>query len=41
MLEQIRKCQKCGLCFNQKPLLDEEKECQVFLGRSFCKKDVI
>ena len=30
MIEQIRKCQKCGLCFNQKPLLDAEKECQVF-----------
>ncbi|RDY30963.1 uracil-DNA glycosylase family protein [Lachnotalea glycerini] len=30
MIEQIRKCQKCGLCFNQKPLLDSEKECQVF-----------
>lgn len=30
MVEQIRKCQKCGLCFNQKPLLDLEKECHVF-----------
>ena len=30
MVEQIRKCQKCGLCFNQKPLLDSEKECHVF-----------
>ncbi len=30
MIEQIRNCQKCGLCFNQKPLLDEEKECQIF-----------
>ena len=30
MIEQIRRCQKCGLCFNQKPLLDTEKECQVF-----------
>lgn len=30
MIEQIRKCQKCGLCFNQKPLLDTEKDCQVF-----------
>lgn len=30
MIEQIRKCQKCGLCFNQRPLLDLEKECQVF-----------
>lgn len=30
MLEQIRKCQKCGLCLNQKPLLDTERNCQVF-----------
>lgn len=30
MIEQIRKCQKCSLCFNQKPLLDLEKDCQVF-----------
>ena len=30
MIEQIRRCQKCGLCFNQKPLLDTEKKCQVF-----------
>lgn len=33
MIEQIRKCQKCGLCLNQKPLLDIEnieKNCQVF-----------
>lgn len=29
-MKQIRRCQKCGLCFNQKPLLDAEKECQVF-----------
>ena len=29
MLEQIRKCQKCGLCFNQRPLLDMERKCQV------------
>jgi DNA polymerase len=28
--EKIRKCQKCGLCLNQRPLLDLEKECQVF-----------
>lgn len=39
MIEQIRKCQKCGLCFNQKPLLDVEKECQVFwVGLSAKKK---
>lgn len=30
MIEQIRRCQKCGLCFNQRPLLDIEKECQIF-----------
>lgn len=29
MIEQIRKCQKCGLCKNQKPLLDRSKECQI------------
>ena len=30
MIEQISECQKCGLCFNQKPLLDYERKCQVF-----------
>lgn len=30
MVNQIRKCQKCGLCFNQKPLLDLEKKCHIF-----------
>lgn len=30
MIEQISKCQKCGLCCNQRPLLDEEKQCEVF-----------
>lgn len=30
MIEQIQKCQRCGLCFNQKPLLDGKKECQIF-----------
>lgn len=30
MIEQIRKCQKCDLCFNQTPLLDVEKKCQIF-----------
>lgn len=29
MIEQIRKCQKCGLCKNQRPLLDEKRECQI------------
>ena len=30
MIETIRECQKCGLCRNQRPLLDKEKESQVF-----------
>ena len=30
MVEQIRKCQKCSLCQNQKPLLDSEKKCHIF-----------
>lgn len=30
MIEKILTCQKCNLCFNQRPLLDFEKECQVF-----------
>lgn len=30
MIEQIRECQNCGLRLNQRPLLDTEKECQVF-----------
>lgn len=30
MVEQIRNCNKCGLCYNQKPLLDSEKACHVF-----------
>lgn len=30
MIEKIRNCQKCNLYFNQRPLLDIEKECQVF-----------
>lgn len=29
MIDQIKKCQKCGLCNNQKPLLDCKKECQI------------
>ena len=40
MLEQIRKCQKCGLCFNQKPLLDNEKKCQVFWVGLSAKKTI-
>ena len=30
MLEDIRMCSKCGLCNNQRPLLDSERPCQVF-----------
>lgn len=40
MIEQIRKCQKCGLCFNQKPLLDTERECQIFWVGLSAKKTV-
>lgn len=40
MIEQIYKCQKCGLCFNQKPLLDVEKRCQVFWVGLSAKKVV-
>lgn len=40
MIEQIHKCQKCGLCFNQKPLLDKKKECQVFWVGLSAKKMV-
>lgn len=29
MINQISKCQKCGLCKNQSPLLDKTIECQV------------
>lgn len=30
VIKKVHNCQKCGLCFNQKPLLDKEKKCQVF-----------
>ena len=30
MIEQIQYCQKCILYLNQKPLLDNEKRCQIF-----------
>lgn len=30
ILEQIKKCQKCDLCLNQRPLLEEKKNCQIF-----------
>jgi DNA polymerase len=30
MTEKIRKCQKCSLYLNQRPLLDSEKDCPVF-----------
>lgn len=29
MLKDIRKCEKCGLCKNQKPLLDNTCDCDV------------
>lgn len=40
MIEQIRECQKCRLCFNQKPLLDIEKDCQIFWVGLSAKKTV-
>lgn len=30
MIQKIKKCQSCGLCSNQKPLLDCERDCNVF-----------
>lgn len=30
MLEAIKKCNKCGLCKHQAPLMDDTKACQVF-----------
>lgn len=29
-VNEIRKCEKCGLCYNQRPLLDAERPCQIF-----------
>lgn len=29
MIEQIKNCRKCGLCKNQRPLMDKTRECQV------------
>lgn len=40
MMEQIRNCQKCNLCYNQRPLLDTEKKCQVFWVGLSAKKIV-
>lgn len=40
MIKQIRDCQKCGLCINQKPLLDTEKQCQVFWVGLSAKKAI-
>lgn len=40
MIQEILKCQKCGLCFNQKPLLDLEKECHIFWVGLSAKKIV-
>lgn len=30
MISQIKNCQKCKLCSNQQPILDREKQCEVF-----------
>ena len=30
MISQIKKCQECKLCFNQEPLLDKGRKCEVF-----------
>lgn len=40
MTEEIRKCNRCGLCSNQKPLLDVEKKCQVIWVGLSAKKTV-
>ena len=40
MIKQIHDCQKCGLCINQKPLLDTEKRCQVFWVGLSAKKAI-
>ncbi len=29
MIDQIKKCNKCGLCKNQLPLLDKKNKCQI------------
>lgn len=29
MVESIKRCKKCGLCNNQKPLLDKTRECEI------------
>ncbi len=39
MIEQIQRCEKCSLCFNQRPLLDSQRSCQViWVGLSAKKK---
>jgi DNA polymerase len=38
MLECIKTCGKCGLRMNQPPLLDDEKECDVFFVGLSAKK---
>lgn len=40
MVEQIQKCQKCGLYANQRPLLDAEKKCQIFWVGLSAKKSM-
>ena len=42
MLKRISKCQKCNLCHNQKPLLDNNQNCDVmWVGLSAKKVDDI
>lgn len=40
MLETIKECKKCGLCNNQKPLLDNKKMCEVIWVGLSAKKVV-
>lgn len=41
MVEEISKCQRCGLCQNQKPLLDSARDCQLFWVGLSAKKSVL
>lgn len=38
MLDHVKKCEKCGLCNNQKPLLDKDCNCDVFFVGLSAKK---
>lgn len=41
MVNQIKQCQKCNLCKNQKPLLDVARKCQiVWVGLSAKKTNI-